>query len=314
MRKGSSRPWITALLLCVLVPGDAGLRRHTEDEAFFPLDVVVRQTETVLDAADGKRALSAQHLNRLAGSLALHGRFVAADRALAASLRLQPSQGDALYLLASLRCMASRLGEARDALFKGYHSRAVSNLHEVAAVNSDTCARLPLLFPADAVSHERSYPLFPHYSHTERFYITQRDPADELRRCAPPVPPSPRAGVDSASDAARADAHVPAGLASLDDAQALLAPSAPMVRDGRWKEWGGETLIKQTSGDGALREGVALALLAQVDDHRWSVGSVSQTQSARACSCVCVFTNVHAVCSCARANRLPGVNMPTTFP
>ncbi|MGB1602568.1 MAG: hypothetical protein ACPIOQ_58095, partial [Promethearchaeia archaeon] len=192
--KGSPRPWITALLLCVLVPGDAGLRRHTEDEAFFPLDVVVRQTETVLNAADGKRALSAQHLNRLAGSLALHGRFVAADRALAASLRLQPSQGDALYLLASLRCMASRLGEARDALFKGYHSRAVSNLHEVAAVNSDTCARLPLLFPADAVSHERSYPLFPHYSHTERFYITQRDPADELRRCAPPIPPSPRAG------------------------------------------------------------------------------------------------------------------------
>ena len=299
-QKGSSRPWITALLLCVLVPGDAGLRRHTEDEAFFPLDVVVRQTETVLKAADGKRALSAQHLNRLAGSLALHGRFVAADRALAASLRLQPSQGDALYLLASLRCMASRLGEARDALFKGYHSRAVSNLHEVAAVNSDTCARLPLLFPADAVSHERSYPLFPHYSHTERFYITQRDPADELRRCAPPVPPSPRAGVDSASDAARADAHVPAGLASLDDAQALLAPSAPMVRDGRWKEWGGETLIKQTSGDGALREGVALALLAQVDDHRWSVGSASQTQCARILVCMLAHKRACCMLMCTR--------------
>jgi hypothetical protein len=37
---------------------------------------------------------SVEHLNRLAGSLALHGRFIPAERALATSLRLYPKQGD----------------------------------------------------------------------------------------------------------------------------------------------------------------------------------------------------------------------------
>lgn len=248
------------LLLTFTVPGIGRVYRHTEDKAFFPLELVLDNYEMLLDN-HSEDALSAEHLNRLAGSLVLYGRFVQAERALATSLRIEPTQGDALYLLGALRCAASRLGEARDALFKAYHSRAVSNAFEVAAINSDTCATIPLLYPGDAVSHERSYPVFPHYSHTERFYVVLRDPADELRRtiAAPGL-------VDTCEpQQARAPAGLPGeihrDLEALGGAEAMLARSTPVDRQARWDRWGGETLIKQSSGDAALREGIALAAL-----------------------------------------------------
>jgi hypothetical protein len=133
---------IVLALLLFAVPGIGVVTRLTEDHAFFPLEVVLEQTELLLNA-DSELVLSAEHLNRLAGSLALHGRFIPAERALATSLRLYPKQGDALFLLAALRCAASRLGEARDALYKAYHSRAMSNAHEAAAVNSATMLKSP---------------------------------------------------------------------------------------------------------------------------------------------------------------------------
>ena len=111
-QKGVGISWraIVVLLWCFVVPGIGRVFRHTEEQAFFPLDLVLDQTEALLDVHSDV-IFSAEHLNRLAGSLALHGHFIPAERALATSLRLHPRQGDALYLLGALRCAASRLGE-----------------------------------------------------------------------------------------------------------------------------------------------------------------------------------------------------------
>lgn len=97
--------------LCVLVvPGIGRVLRHTEDQAFFPLELVLDKAEVLLDA-DLDTSVGAQYFNHLAGALTLHGRFIPAERALATSLRLHPTQADALFLLGALRCAASRLGE-----------------------------------------------------------------------------------------------------------------------------------------------------------------------------------------------------------
>jgi hypothetical protein len=264
--------WCVLLIatLCCAGRSQASVNRHTEDHAFFPLDMVLFQAETLLDAEDAQ-VFSAEYFNRLAGALTLHGRFVEADRALASSLRLDPKQGDALYLLALLRCIASRFGEARDALHKAYHSRAVSNLFEVAAINSDQCARLPLLFPGDAVSHERSYSLFPHYSHTERFYVVQRDPGDEIRRCVPSAPwRIEKAPGEEEENPLSALGEVHPDLAVLTGTEAMLSASTVVARTGVWSAWTGETLIKQSSGDAALREAIAFAMLGHVSGGKYS--------------------------------------------
>jgi hypothetical protein len=144
--------------------------------------------------------------------------------------------------------------QARDAFYKGYHSRSVSNAFESAAVNSDTCSTLPLLYPADAVSHERSYSLFPHYSHTERFYLLQRDPADEIRRCVATPSLSVHSSHPRAAAAASAlPGEVNSDLLRLSGAEAMLARSEKW---SRWTQWGGETMLKQSHGDAALREGM----------------------------------------------------------
>jgi len=253
---------VLGVLLACAVPGIGRVTRHVEDSAFFPLEMVLHNFEALVDG-NSEAAASTDYLNHVAGSLALGGRFVHAERALATSLRLEPKQGDALYLLGALRCSASRLGEARDAMFKAYHSRAVSNAFEAAAINSDTCATIPLLYPGDAVSHERSYPVFPHYSHTERFYVVQRDPADEVRRTVAAPALANNCAQAQALDPNRESlpGEVHGDLEALDGAESMMARSVPVVRDARWERWGGETLLKQSSGDAALREGIALAAL-----------------------------------------------------
>jgi hypothetical protein len=44
------------------------------------------------------------------------------------------------------------------------------------------CSPLPLLFPPDAVSHDRAYPVFPHYNHQVCGYAPRPPPPALLLR------------------------------------------------------------------------------------------------------------------------------------
>jgi hypothetical protein len=58
-------------------------------------------------------------------------------------------------------------------------------------------------------------------------------------------------------------------LEGLVGAEAMLARSQEIPREGRWAEWTGETMIKQSSGDAALREAIVLAALGWVNEGRY---------------------------------------------
>lgn len=110
----------TALSIALLWGrGDGGgahatVTRMERNAALFPLSSILHGLDPAME--DPEPDMLPEELNRLAGGLALAGRAAAAERALAASLRRNPAQADALYLLASLWCGMGRIGDARDAV------------------------------------------------------------------------------------------------------------------------------------------------------------------------------------------------------
>jgi len=177
--------------------------RMERSAALFPIDAVLSSFEVSMQ--EDEPDLPPESLNRLGAALTLAGRASEAERMLAASLRRDPTQGDALFLLGNLWCGMGRLGDARDALSKGYHARSLSNAFEAAEVSTDTCSAAPLLFPPDSVVHQvhahRTHPE-PHPASTA---LTSASPAGS--GVAPGVPP-PRSLRTALSRAARR--HAPA--------------------------------------------------------------------------------------------------------
>jgi hypothetical protein len=82
--------------------------------ALFPISSVLESLDDAMEHSEPD--MLPEDLNRLAGGLALAGRAAEAERTLAASLRRDPAQADALYLLGALWCGMGRIGDARDAV------------------------------------------------------------------------------------------------------------------------------------------------------------------------------------------------------
>ncbi|EKX33772.1 hypothetical protein GUITHDRAFT_120038 [Guillardia theta CCMP2712] len=233
MQDGRAARARVLLLLLLLMAGGAQRIRVTPSQSFFPLEQVERLTSPPPGQEDATQLVEA--LRSMAGAYILHGKFVQAERAIATCLLLNPSDADALYLLGSMRCQASRLGEARDAFTKAYHCRAIHNSFEVAAVNNELCPLLPLLFPSNSVMHETAYPVFPHYAHSERHYALQHDEDHPA-------------------------ALQPSGETDEETMMEMLAQHA----------WNGMSIVKQTSGDAAWRESVVFRRLVEVERCRFA--------------------------------------------
>jgi hypothetical protein len=166
---------LLALALLLTFEHAAGLiRQYGVEELFYPLDTVVDAFETVLEPSEA-------HFNQVAGALALHGNVRDAQRSLDASLRLDPRNGEALYLLGSILCRSQRRGSARDAFRKAHTARTAGNPFESNQVNIDACSVLPLLMPADAIMLDNIFPVFAHYMHEERIYLVHT-PSSKPRR------------------------------------------------------------------------------------------------------------------------------------
>jgi hypothetical protein len=213
------------LLLCVVPGADGIIRQHGTNEAYYPL-------EAAIDAFEAITAPSVADFNRIAGALALHGDLLQAQRALNASLRLDPRHGDALYMLGSIACTMHRRGPARDFFQKAFRTRAVGNQFESILVYTDACSTMPLLMPGEAIMADQFFPVFAHYTHEERIYLLN------------PSSSTPR-------------------IRGRDMNKRTSTEGVGLV--------GGETLVKQSSGNTAQREAAVLALLSSVHDGEFHV-------------------------------------------
>ena len=111
---------VTALSIALLFGrrddsgASASVLRMERSAALFPISSVLESLDDAMEHSEPD--MLPEDLNRLAGGLALAGRAAEAERTLAASLRRDPAQADALYLLGALWCGMGRIGDARDAV------------------------------------------------------------------------------------------------------------------------------------------------------------------------------------------------------
>jgi hypothetical protein len=210
---------VVSFLLLGVPKAQGIIRQHDTNEAYYPLEAAIDAFEAIAAAP------SIFDLNRLAGALALHGDLIQAQRALNASLRLDPRHVHALYMLGSIACTMHRRGPARDFFQKASRTRAVGNQFESILVYTDACSTMPLLMPAEAIMADQFFPVFAHYTHEERIYLLN--------------PPSSKSRIRALNNSKHASTRG-LGLGS------------------------GETLVKQSSGNTAQREAAVLALLSSV--------------------------------------------------